>query len=176
MNQNTHNHLTSALLGGVFGLGGVAIGTITAIGVTLAVLFGALAATPAGILAIAITAGITTVAASTAVHCFRRRGGESFKPVSALIGGLATIATGIGLIFASNPKAIKSLIHFPEEVRSLMQISPPTPAPVENAKRVSFLDHKDSFNTSAQNNKKTLALTAKDFSPPAIAAQKSMTA
>jgi hypothetical protein len=39
----------------------------------------------------------------------------------------------------------------------------PEKKPVEEIKQVSFVDHKDGFNTTAQNDQKTLVLKAKDF-------------
>ena len=90
--------------------------------------------------------------------------------------GLGALA---GYVFGDSKKSvykwalIGTLIGSSDKALVDEKTPAPTQAPVENTQGASFLNHENDFNTSAQNNKKTLALTAKDFSP---APQKSLAA
>jgi hypothetical protein len=171
--QNIKDHLISAAAGVTVAVFGFAV---------LAVL--TLACVAAGFTTAVISAGVANIALLPAFFLaigsgafllppspyYKQSGGHEnyeLKIGTAMLSGVPTFMAGLSLFFGglkigTNPDAVcftsKDL------------------TPVENTRGVSLLNHENAFNTPAQNGKKTLALTAKDFSRTPGVAQKKMAA
>jgi hypothetical protein len=150
MKQSVKNYLTSAA--GGFGLVGPVIGALALGTGLLCLTLGA----PVGIALSTVTfvtiSGAATLASSLlAMKKYSPYESENVK--WGALGGamLATFVAGVALLGMLAPDRSQS-----NKIKT----------PVENTrcKCTSFLNHKNTFNASAQNSKKTLVLTAKDFS------------
>ncbi|MCE9508662.1 MAG: hypothetical protein K8R48_10195 [Alphaproteobacteria bacterium] len=149
MEQKTIDRFLSAFIGA--GLGVIA----TAVAVFTGIVAASVAV--AGVVAVALVPSI--LLAATAAYRLEK---GAFRPITAVVSGLAVLLSGMGMGY--------SIRKLPAHQHTTDK------APIENTRSVSFLDHKDGFNAAARNGKKTLVLTAKDFSRAPATAAKSLTA
>lgn len=158
MKQKTADRILSFVAGAGLGVGAFILTGLIAVVLSMATIFGVAAMTPLGILAASAGVGVVALAGASAVGALRsarKNNGDSFfRPVSAFLGGLATMAAGIGLVFGLSNVRLKAVLKSP--------LSNPTPT--EKTTPAPFESHKDAFNDTAKNSKKTLQLTGKDFS------------